>query len=653
MLLNLSVDQALTKARSHAKKGEVVEAQKLYERILQNFSQNKRAQQGLADLNKISQKKTIQDPPEVLLNQLINLYNQGKYSIIVEQAQALSNQYPSSFMVWNLLGLSANQIGMFDQAILAFEKVISIKPDHAEAYCNMGITFYYQGFLNEAILAFKKAISLNSNYVEAYNNLGNSLKDQGKLDDAIKAYEKSILLRPNYAHAYYNMGIAYQDHGELTKAIKAFNKSILLKPGYAEAYSNLGNTLQELGELDEAIEACNKALLINPNYVEALNNLGVALRGQGNLDEAVKVFNKAIALKPDCPEVLNNRAIAFQEQGKVDEPIKGFKNAILLKPDYADAHFTLSFSLFQSGRIKEGLEEYEWRQKTKKGLSFHRHFSQPVWDGQTSLEDKTLFLWCEQGIGDTMNWSSCLPLLTACSKHVILECQKKLVPLLSRSFPNVEVKAEDRRLDTERDDFDLHLPMGSLYKHFIDEIMEKGKVYSYLVPDPERVKFWKERLSSVGKGPYVGLCWKSSVESPYRLQHYPPMSDWLPVLKVPGVTFINLQYKDYEDDIATIQKEFGVTVHNFKDIDQYDDIDEVAALCAALNLVVSTKATPPMISAGVGTLTKIANWRQSNFNNILTNPQSKALEMIHKDTLEPWDNVFNLIADEIKKNSSS
>ena len=63
---------------------------------------------------------------------------------------------------------------------------------------------------------------------------------------------------------------------------------------------------------------------------------------------------------------------------------------------------------------------------------------------------------------------------------------EKLVPLLSRSFPNVEVRSEDRRLDAERDDFDLHLPMGSLYKHFIDEITEKGKVNSYLIPDPEK-----------------------------------------------------------------------------------------------------------------------------------------------------------------------
>ena len=191
--------------------------------------------------------------------------------------------------------------------------------------------------------------------------------------------------------------------------------------------------------------------------------------------------------------------------------------------------------------------------------------------------------------------------------------------------------------------------MGSLYKHFIDEIMENGMASSYLVPDPDRVRFWKDRLYSTGKGPYIGVCWKSSIKSAYRLQHYPPMSEWAVVFKVPDVTFINLQYKDYEDDIAKVENDFGVKIHNFEDIDQYGDIDEVAALCAALDMVVSTKATPPMISVGVGTPTKIANWRQSTYNTILTNPRSTSLKMIHRDTWEPWDKVFNMIADDILK----
>jgi len=189
--------------------------------------------------------------------------------------------------------------------------------------------------------------------------------------------------------------------------------------------------------------------------------------------------------------------------------------------------------------------------------------------------------------------------------------------------------------------------MGSLYKHFISEILKKNKVDAYLTPDPERVKYWKDRLNSIGKGPYVGICWKSSVKSPSRIQYYPSISEWSPILKIPGVKFINLQYENFEDDIAKVKEEFGVKIYNFDDIDQYGNIDEVAALCSALDLVVSTKVTPPFISSAVGTPTKIANWRQSSFNNILTNPATSSFDMYHRNTWEPWDNVFNLISDNI------
>ena len=52
MSANLSVEQSLMKAKSHVKKGDLAEAQKLYETILQNFSNNIRAQQGIGVLNK-------------------------------------------------------------------------------------------------------------------------------------------------------------------------------------------------------------------------------------------------------------------------------------------------------------------------------------------------------------------------------------------------------------------------------------------------------------------------------------------------------------------------------------------------------------------------------------------------------------------------
>ena len=547
MSVNLSVEQSLMKAKSHVKKGDLGEAQKLYETIIQKFSNNIRAQQGLASIKKYKQNSVIQNPPQESVNQLVNLYNQGQMEAVVKQAEILTAQYPGAYVVWNILGASRDEIGMFDEAI--------------------------------------------------------------------NAYKKSILLKSDYADAHFNMGVTLKNQGNYHVSLEAYKKSISLKPDYAEAYNNKGALLQELGKFDDAMEALNKSISLKPDYAEAYYNMGLALHYQDRFQQAIQAYNKTLSLKPD----------------------------------YAEAHYNLSFTFLKIGRLKEGLEQYEWRWKTAQFLTNERIFIQPMWDGSQSLKDKRILLWHEQGIGDTLNWSSCLSLLASQAKHCILECQDKLVPLLQRSFPNVEVKPEDRSLDTNRDDFDYHLPMGSLYRHFLSEITQNTKPKAYLIPDPDRVNYWRERLTSLGEGPYVGIGWKSTDMSPGRLPNYAPILEWSPVLKIPDVTFINLQYKDFADDLAKVKDELGVTVHNFDDLDQFNNVDDTTALCAALDMLVSNHGTAPLISGGVGTLTKLANWKQSSWNTILNNPVGPLIDIFERNTWETWDNIFNLIKEDILK----
>ena len=97
-MAKLSVGQALLKAKSHGKKGEIEEAQKLYQAVLQAFPKNKRAQKGLAVLNKPKQPATTLGSPQEIINQLVNLYNQGQLATVVDQAQALTEQYPEAFI---------------------------------------------------------------------------------------------------------------------------------------------------------------------------------------------------------------------------------------------------------------------------------------------------------------------------------------------------------------------------------------------------------------------------------------------------------------------------------------------------------------------------------------------------------------------------
>ena len=678
MLAKLSVDQALMKAKSCAKKDKIAEAQKLYETVLEVFPKNQRARHGLIALN-----KSKQILPEETLHQLVNLYNQGSFSSTVDLAQNLTKQYPDVFIVWNILGLSAAQIGLLDQAIIAFQKVIFLKPDDAEVYNNMGVALKDQSKLNESIEAFKKAVLLKPDYPEAYSNMGNALKDKGNLEEAIELYKKSISLNPDYADAYYNMGIALEDKANLEEAIEAYKKAVSLKPNNANAYYKMANALRDKGKLDEAIKSYKKALALKPknpdallnmgvtlqsknkldeaieayeeailyksDYAEAYINMGVVLKDQGKLDKAITAYKTAIFFKPDYAEAYNNMGITLHDQGKLDMAIEAYNKSISLKPDYAEAHLNLSFSLLNSGKLKEGLDKYEWRWKIVNRSSKPRHFSKPLWDGKKSLKGKRILLWSEQGIGDTINWSSYLSFVSSKADHCILECKEKVIPLLERSFPNVEIRTENRSLDTERNDFDFHLPIGSLCKYFFQEILFNNKDKGHLIPDPIRVKFWRERLNSLGNGPYVGISWKSSDISPIRLPNYAAISEWSHILNISDVIFINLQYKDFADDLAKIKDEYGVTVHNFDDLDHYNNLDDVAALCAALDIVVSTKITVPLISAGVGTSTKLANWKQSNWNNVLFNPLSSSVDIFERNTCEPWDNSFRLIAEDISR----
>ena len=188
-MAKISIDQALLKAKSYAKKGEKEEATKLYQSVLQAFPKNMRAQQGLAALNKPKTNETSQTPPQDVIDQLLSLYNRGHLSDVVEQAQVLTEQYPDAFFVWNVLGAAAAQTSKYDEAVAAFRRVITLKPEYADAYNNMGNALKEQGKLDEAIAAYNKALSINPDYADAYCNKSHSHLLMGDFDEGWDLYE--------------------------------------------------------------------------------------------------------------------------------------------------------------------------------------------------------------------------------------------------------------------------------------------------------------------------------------------------------------------------------------------------------------------------------------------------------------------------------
>ena len=138
-------------------------------------------------MDQIIQKGWTKDPPQKIMKQLLNFYNQGQLSNTVAQAKALLKQYPDKVIIWNIMGAAKKALGRIEEASEAFKKVTELKPDDSEAFNNLGVTLNDQGKLQEALEVFSKAISLKPEYAEAYYNLGLTLQEQGKLEESIES----------------------------------------------------------------------------------------------------------------------------------------------------------------------------------------------------------------------------------------------------------------------------------------------------------------------------------------------------------------------------------------------------------------------------------------------------------------------------------
>ena len=266
--MTIKTQRLLARANKIAKKGEIQEAQKLYEMVLKDSPHNEEAKNGLLVLN---QDKL--DPPKAEIDSVIALYNNGQIQEALDTVETLTQEYPNAPLLFNLSGVCYKAIGQRDAAVKSFERALEIKPDYAEVCYNLGITLRELGQFDDAIRSYEKALSIKHAYPNAHNNLGNILLELRQLDTAVDHFEWAVAYKPDFAEAYNNLGITLRALGQPDTAVKHYEKAIALNPNYVQAYNNLGNAFKELGDRDAAIKNFEKALAIQPNYAEVHHNL--------------------------------------------------------------------------------------------------------------------------------------------------------------------------------------------------------------------------------------------------------------------------------------------------------------------------------------------------------------------------------------------
>ena len=337
----LSVTSSLKKARAHIKRGEIREAENLYQGILATYPGNKDARLGLAAIgNKLRQGDSLASIDEAI-RLLIGLYNEAKYAEIIQVGQTLIEQFPTAYMLWNILGVANQALGRIEAAQKAFERVTILNAGFADGFNNLGVIRKLQGDMEGAIAEYVKAITLNPAYSVALYNLGAAEQQRGHFEESVEAFNKAILIDPEYLDPHIGLGIAFRALGELEDAKQACKKALLLGPNNPAIHNNLGNVYLDIGEIDKAILAYKDAILLQPEFAIAHDNLGNAYRGKGDFQQALIEHNRAIELQPDYADAYNNSGVTLWKLGKRDEAIRELLTAISLRSDYIDAYRNL------------------------------------------------------------------------------------------------------------------------------------------------------------------------------------------------------------------------------------------------------------------------------------------------------------------------
>jgi tetratricopeptide (TPR) repeat protein len=417
--------------------------------------------------------------------------------------------------------------------------------------------------------------------------------------DALQGFDELLRRAPSHLPTLVSRGSALLALGRLDEAEANWRATLARFPGHDVVLWNLGMLLIERERHAEALALADEALAVAPTQGRALLLRGDALSGLARFEEAVAAFQRLPRTGDTAPDALTKEALAQAGLQRYDVALALLDEAIALRPDNPFASFRRAIVRL-AVRDFGGWDDYEarWRlpffQSRSGGVVtpdlVPRLTLKPTLD---DLAGQRVLLLGEQGIGDQVMFASVIPELGAVAKAVTCVCDERLVGLFAASFPGVSF-AGPRQARVALSSIDRLVAMGSLGSPFRPtEAAFPGE--PYLAPRPEARARWAERLGPRSRRLRIGISWRGGLPTTRRTTRSLDWARLAPILQLPGSEFVSLQYGDVTAELAAAP----VPIRAFAG-DQIDDFEELAALTAELDAVVSVQTALVHLCGAIG-----------------------------------------------------
>ena len=621
----MNTQQALQLAFQHLNGGNFGAAGQLFNSILRQEPQNFAALNGRGF---------------IALQQ--NLLPQAQLDL-----QASISVNPKQPFAHKMLGIVLGAQGQFDAAMQSFAGALALDAKDAEVYFNRANFRFQVGQVQEALSDLNAAIKLRGSYLEARSNRANLLIQLGNFAQAEKDLDYLLSKVINNPDLWVAHGLVSHKLGKYKEAMRSNERALQLTPNHADALLNGASTLLELENYPEAVSWIERAIKVVPENPAVFYTKGNIFLAQSNFEAAINEFDKAILLKPDYVQALNSRGLANSRLRNMALAIIDYDKAIEIDPEFHDAIYNKSYFQLEQGDFEAGWSGYEHRFNVP-GFGLWRHDDFQKWEGQR-LEG-ALLIRSEQGLGDQILFASVLPDIEKLTGSIVLLLEPRLVTLFQRSFPHLTIISTKDKMPR---DIEAQTTLGSLPRFCRNSISDfKNAKTPFLIADVEQTEQYRQALNASGKM-HIGLSWFSKTKL-YSKHKSISLPDLLPLFLIEGIDFVDLQYGDMVREKAVAQ-EFGMAFNEAVQIDQTNDLDALASLISACDLIITVSNTTAHIAAALGKtvllmlpyrIGKLWYWSDALSEGSIWYPSVKSF---HQENPDDWQGTINQVADYLKK----
>ena len=437
--------------------------------------------------------------------------------------------------------------------------------------------------------------------------------------------------------------LALHQRGQLAEAQLIYEKILRKQSNHFDALHLLGVIFWQTRQLERAVELIDKAIKISPNNAAFYSNRGNALQGLKQFDAAIADYDKAIQLKPDLADAYSNRGLALQDLKQFDAAIASYDKAIQLKPDLADAYWNNSLALLRLGDFSRGWELYEWRWRRDDPIFEGRGFTKPLWLGIESLQNKTILIHAEQGLGDTIQFCRYVKSVTSIAAKVVLEVQPSLVKLMEELDLSLDILARGTTLPN----FDYHCPLLSLPLAFQNIGDTAIPTESYIKAGQARIEKWRSHFNNEQFN--IGINWQGNANLKIDIGRSFPLALFEGVASFSKVKLFSLQKNEGTEQLNNLPKE--MVIESFgEDVDSEGAFLDTAAIIKSLDLVITSDTAVAHLAGALGcrvwlVLKWVPDWRW-----MLDEDSSSwypSMRLFRQNKADDWEGVFDKIESEL------